>query len=736
MMLKNLQISSWRAQVWLVGLAVALFALSAGAQPLAPSGYTGVINTPTALTMKSGSMGLALTNSIPEFHALYPGVGGFGGLNLGFGLVEGLEAVGRLTFNGDLNCDTYLAGCQSSTRDLSVGGKYQLPLEKIFGATIANNGYLRPDLAVGITDYGGAATLYRQKYVVGSLTSGPVVLSAGTASSIDSSHGGGLINGKFGSAILKLTDHFSLLAETDTRERRAGISWSHRITGNADLHLAASKKFTHHTDQQASQATVGQTYYFGRGDKESAAQPLDTRPWPTVPLAASQPQPPPPEPRPEPEPTSDHDKARALAEVFSQNGFSDVDVGKTPSGWIVRAEPRVWRQNRLDAFGAAMASFMLAARKVNISDASQLSIAVTFMGQSVGGMSVGGPFSALDCIKDYLKGNDLCMGARALSFHYEQERLPDFAQVQWLIRGEHSKRFMPQFEISPAASYTAGTEFGLFDYSIGTTLGWEVPLARGLFWQGFRARLITESDDFKDKNSYFRRVGMGEASRPGANLLGYQQRLLPSVFPRLWGQLMKGDLGYKTSGQQFNGYWASEDGKYRMTWVRGEWHNPEMVQVRRPNILNLGVRPFDSNFQVTYATGRFHNNDTGHRISTSFSFDDYGLQFFWRKTGPSDILPNRNAYMGFSLTLPLGPKQALTLGPTTWRLRDRWEVGVETKVGQKDNYIEPFYGAYPGIRHSLDTDVFDFNRNDVPLMEANAYRLRVTAREVYQAAQK
>jgi len=92
--------------------------------------------------------------------------------------------------------------------------------------------------------------------------------------------------------------------------------------------------------------------------------------------------------------------------------------------------------------------------------------------------------------------------------------------------------------------------------------------------------------------------------------------------------------------------------------------------------------------------------------------------------------------MGFSLPLPLGPKQALALGPTTWRLRDRWEVGVETKVGQKDNYIEPFYGAYPGIRHSLDTDVFDFNRNDVPLMEANAYRLRVTAREVYQAAQK
>ncbi len=734
MMFRIHQKLSCRALFWLGFILMSCGVGRLEAQPLAPSGYTGAINTPTALSMRPGSMGLALTNSIPEFHAQFPGVGGFGGINLGFGLVEGLEAVGRLTFNGDLNCDLYYAGCKSSTRDLSVGGKYQFPLERLLGSTLANNPYLKPDLAIGITDYGGAATMYRQKYVVGSLSSGPIVLSAGTASSIDSGHGGGLINGKFGSAIVKLTDHLSLLAETDTRERRAGVSWTQRLTGNADLHLAASKKFTHHTYQQTTQATVGLTYYFGRADKASAATPLDTRPWPVAPPAL--PKPPESTPPPGPDPISNAEKARTLAEVFSKSGFSDIAVGKTPSGWLVRAEPRLWRQNRLDAYGAGMAAFMLAARKVDIHEASQLSVALTFMGQNVGAMSVGGPFSAIDCIKDYLKGNDLCMGARALTFHYEQERVPEFLQTEWLLANEHSKRFMPQFEISPAASYTAGTEYGLFDYSIGTTLGWEVPLGKGLFWQGFRARLITESDDFKDKNSYFRRVGMGEASRPGANLLGYQQRLLPSVFPRLWGQLMVGDLGYKTSGQQFNGYWASESGKYRLTWVRGEWHNPEMVQVRRPNILNFGVRPFDSNFQVTYATGRFHNNDTGHRLSTSFSFDDYGLQFFWRKTGPSDILPNRNAYMGFSLTLPLGPKEALALGPTTWRLRDRWEVGVETKVGQKDNYIEPFYGAYPGIRHSLDTDVFDFNRNDIPLMEANAYRLRVTAREVYAAAQK
>lgn len=130
MMFRIPQKLSCRALFWLGIIFMALAGVRLQAQPLSPSGYTGAINTPTALTMRPGSMGLALTNSIPEFHALYPDVGGFGGINLGFGLVEGLEAVGRLTFNGDLNCDTYYANCKSSTRDLSVGGKYQLPLER------------------------------------------------------------------------------------------------------------------------------------------------------------------------------------------------------------------------------------------------------------------------------------------------------------------------------------------------------------------------------------------------------------------------------------------------------------------------------------------------------------------------------------------------------------------------------------------------------------------------------
>ncbi|MDZ4161034.1 MAG: YjbH domain-containing protein, partial [Burkholderiales bacterium] len=137
---------------------------------LSPSGYTGAINTPTADVLPMGSATLALTNSIPEQAQRFKGSGGFGGLNLGFGLFPGLELVGRLAFDGDLQCNLFSgAACKGGTRDLSVGGKYQLPLTLPFNTR----------LAVGATDYGGAATNYRQAYGVATSTLGPVDVSLG-----------------------------------------------------------------------------------------------------------------------------------------------------------------------------------------------------------------------------------------------------------------------------------------------------------------------------------------------------------------------------------------------------------------------------------------------------------------------------------------------------------------------------------------------------------------------------
>jgi hypothetical protein len=80
---------------------------------LAPAGYSGAINTPTADVIRTGSAVLALSNSIPERRQLFPGHP-FGGFNLGLGLLPGLEVVGRLVFDGDLQCNQFdRPRCQS-----------------------------------------------------------------------------------------------------------------------------------------------------------------------------------------------------------------------------------------------------------------------------------------------------------------------------------------------------------------------------------------------------------------------------------------------------------------------------------------------------------------------------------------------------------------------------------------------------------------------------------------------
>ncbi len=725
------------------------------AEQLSATGYTGAINTPTAAVMAPGTLGMALTNSIPEKEREFSGLGYFGSINQGFGLFPGFEAVGRLTYDGFIRCDTYLGpiACPSTTRDLSMSAKYQLPL----GAYLPTIQGFDFKVAVGANDFGGAASHYTQKYGVATADNGRVTASLGWGKA---SAKYGLLHGAFGNISTRLTDQVALILENDTRETRTGVSYNTRISSNVDLTLAASKKLTHNTNEMPYQMTAGFTYYFGRAAREEArtprpladllppveltrtAQPAPSTATLPAPTAVVRPELPAvtghthsglignwlkdtfdksanPSASASVPNASDQEHAEAIAQNFQEMGFSDIHVGVTPQGWYIQAEPRLWRQDRMDAFGAALAAFALSP----IAEDRQLGLRLTFMGQEVAGLS-----SSMGCVQRYLQGDDICQYDKALKFYFDAEEMPGQRQVQWLVTQHHDARFKPRIELSPAASYVVGTEYGLWDYSLGMTYGWEVPLAKGLFWQGYNSKLLVQTANFEDKNNYFRRVGLGENTRTGANLMVYQTQLMP----RTWVQLAAGELGYRTQGNQVNAAWVNREGDLRATWVSGRWKDQVGQHELKPNLFNVGWRPFQNNFQLTFSKGQFLNNDKGHRIGAAFSYGENSLQFYWRKTGPSDILPNRNDFIGFTVSMPLGPAKSYELGPVTLRGRDRWDLGLETKVRQPDNYIEPGYGLFPGIRHSLDTDVFDYNRADEGILRIYGHKIRVVARDLLQ----
>ena len=693
-------------------LSAHLFLSTSASAQLAPSGYTGAINTPTADVLGYGQLVGSLSNTIPERGRAYPGVGWFGGSNLGFGLAPGVEAVGRLTYDGDAWCDQYNSACQTTTRDLSFGGKYQLP----FGQLPFNS-----RLAVGMSDYGGAATHYRQYYGVGTANLGPLEISAGTATATQ----GGLMHGKFGSVSLELTNNFRLLAESDTREKRVGFAYRLQVLPDLQLAFGSSRKVTNHTDQQRSQMTVSLTYALD-GKAKRTGQPAarisqnnaDAPAYVRSAQSVSSPS------LSNADIESASDKARAFASDFGnalvRAGFSEISVGKDGQLWHVRAEPRSWRKNRLDAMGVVMAHW----QKHSPYAEAPVAVTLTFLKNPVLQARTNA-----NCLYYFVNGVGACSESKPFAFKDNPMAMEaDLKHVLWFVENTATQFLRPDIELSPSASYTVGSEFGIYDYSVGLSTGVEVPLYKGLSWQGYHTRLLTETEDFKDPNHYFRRVGLGENTARGASMFTYTR----PVYNSLWVEAAHGALSSSTYGTTFNSVWTSPDSKWKLSATKGSYQqtmsygfeplNPAFITAR------YAVRP--GFWALSMTRGRFLNNDEGFQIMSSHTFGDNRIRFFYRKTGPGNFqTPYKRAFAGFSITLPIGPSQSYAIGPVTVRGRDQYPVGLETKVQEKDNYIEPGYGLYPTIRHGLSTDVGDYDRGDVASIEANLHRLIASIRE-------
>ncbi len=413
-------LSLCRAQrAFLIGstLLCQLFALPTAIAQLAPPGYTGAINTPTADVLGYGHLVGSMSNTIPERGRVYPGIGWFGGSNLGFGLAPGLEAVGRLTYDGNAWCDQYDNTCKTTTRDLSFGGKYQLPFGEL---------PLKSRFAVGMTDYGGAATLYRQYYGVGTANLGPLEISAGTATATQ----GGLMHGKFGSVSMPLVDNLRLIAESDTREKRLGFSYRLQVLPDLQVAFGSSRKLTNNTDQQRSQMTVSLTYAMDGAairNGQLAATPkkaLDSSApiyastvasFPAVPAATSV-------------EVDDSAKAIEFANSFASQleraGFSEISVGREGRLWHVRAEPRAWRKNRLDALGVVMAQWQSTSPYAD----APVAITLTFLKNPV----LQARTSQV-CLDYFVRGIGACTEGKPFAFKADPIAMQaDLDRVNWL----------------------------------------------------------------------------------------------------------------------------------------------------------------------------------------------------------------------------------------------------------------------------------------------------------------
>ncbi len=699
----------WRA----FPLAVTLFAavvpnVGAQTQPLlgqvSPGGYWGAINTPTADVIPTGEAGVALTSSNPELRRTNP-EGSFGSLNAGAGLLPGLEGVARLAYEGDLNCNLFdTSVCSGGLRDLSMSAKYQLPWRLP----------LDTRLAFGATDFGGAATRFRLAYGVATSSIGPVDLSLGYSRASSRT---ALIDGTFGSAAWRLTEHFTALIENDSQQWRGGVLFRHRLTDHLDLQLAASRKLTDPTSgQQAWQMTAAvQVALEGNPHRESVAADRFAAAWVTLQAG----------------PVGER-TANGLARAIEGAGFAHVKVlhrpasGTMPALWQIQAEPRRWRSNHLDAAGAGLATWLATQGP---SGADGVLLTLTYQRQPV--LHV---YTTAPCLRAWIRtdvptcegaASDLTLQDAGVFLSADLELPSALAERLQMRAGDAAqagadRAWMPQIELSAQSQTRIGTEYGLFDYSLAAEVGAEVALAPGLFGFGTFTFPISHSRRFDDDEVF----GKDRLAAVGfdAAMLSYWKPL-PH---RLALQASAGYLDRDHLGGQLDGRWVNASGRLRASAQAGLYRQEDSGVRRKPLLGSLRYSLLPGSWQVEATAGRFLNGDHGAQLASLHWRGDILVKFVYTNSqgAAGSALAARRELLGFTVSLPLGPRAAQPVGATWVRGPDRLAWTLKTKVGEKDNRLISGYAEAPTLRHGLDREVSDFDRNGAADLAARAGRVR------------
>jgi hypothetical protein len=684
---------------------------------ISPLGFVSAINTPVAGVLPMGSVALGLVNSNPEIAK--PRGGAFGSLSAGLGLLPGLEAYGRLSFAGDLQCNMYGANCPGR-RDLSVSAKYQLPWVLPLNTRVA----------AGMTDFGGAATNYRSKYLVATSDLGPVDVSLGYSQK-DSAQA--LLSGTFGSVVLRITDPWAVQYENDTQGHRFGTSYVHPLGPTTQLVASLSHQKPVQTGRPSTQLGLQLVMHLGQQQAhamQSATSqgpaPRSSAPWaaapaaPSTTIAAAATNAPtaPNAPNTTSVPSAPA-LAPSLAQQLQQAGFTQVQVTAHSSKLLhVQAEPTAWRQSRLQAMGMALQTVLNNAAHSNTATPTDpWLVTLTFQGQPVLSALTSAP-----CAAQFKAGYDTCGAQPSVQF-FSHPAIPEHLAQLVQVSPSVPTRRLPQFELGLGLRTSVGTEYGLADYSAAAELTAELPLAKGLALQATASTPISHSADFGPN-----RVFSDRRHRHTQ----FEQALISYWRPMgaLGLQATAGYINHTDRGGQLDAIWHSADGRWRASGLLGLYTRTEGVYVTdfAPTLGSLRYSVIPAQWQVEVTAGQFYNQDRGWHIASNHWMGDTRFKLYYRRTGVQDD-PRQpvRTFAGIEASFPLGPKASMAQVGITPFLRgaDRWSASLETKMGERDNLLTAGYGQVPKVRHGLTTDVTDHDRSGLVDLWADRDRMRL-----------
>lgn len=663
------------------------------AQALSPNGYSGLGLVPSAKTLRGGTSVLAHDPTVP-------GATITTGYNtqIGFGLMDNLELVGRLATNNQ-KCNMYQAGAcpANSYRDFSSSMKWSLPIEWLKQNNAA--------VALGATDFGGAATYFRSYYVVGTKSFEQVDVSLGQAK-----------RGDVGNSML----HGVLVSATWRPTNWAKVSVQ-KVGSNTSAHaLLQTPVFTDGSsawltfNQRISEAPVMDKSWIGWG----VSMPLDRagkQSLPT-PLEKAAPQ--------------TGNKALAnlkpsdLPDALKANGFYNPRIGTKANGQLtLELENTAYSWNILDAAGVAL-GVISSAYALEAKD-QEFELVLTTRG--IKQLKVTGEAK---CVGQWLSKGEVCskLAVQSLSQRSEDTAfLPSSLMnalggldesVNWSSGSAWS--FRPEIIISPTLVTTIGTEYGSFDGDMGANINAVIPLWSGAMIENNRVKPLGVG------TKQFEQGGLFYASRlkPATNRTLFHQLInLPALNTQ--ARLSAGTAYTVWDGRQIETSTQTDNGRHKLGFTEGTFKNDALAYNNERNYRLVNYR-FANNDQQTSVTevtqGKFWAGDKGFSINQRFWHGDTTLNIYLRRTRMTVSQP-LVSFAGIQFAIPFTPRENKSLEHLGVRGVSQWTYSLETKVLEKDNIITGGYGEVPKVGDSL-VMTFNRDRNSSRYYDTNLGRMK------------
>jgi hypothetical protein len=727
-----------------LGLAVS----AAHAQPstappvnigLSVQGYssTGVM-TPNAYTLPSGAIGLSYDRQMPGA----PDPDGYN-IQMGFGLLDNLEMVGRLATN-DLNCDMFEAGAcpPAIIRDFSGSLKWQLPMPASWSGL--------PRLAIGATDLGGAATYFRSYYGVASQRFDDVEISMGMASAKVPT---APLDGLFGSIYWQAASWLGLSAQAAGGEAwmsaqltapRAYTSWS------IQPYFSVTQRISDSTLTEKNWMGVGATMAFDLGlptlgpRNATAAGSSKGRSLGVLTVAAA--------------------PASQLVSSLEAAGFYKPMVQDSANGLWVRVNNTSYAWNLLDAAGAALGPVAAAygtETKPFVVEVSRRGIVLArlqgtsncahqFLTEGALGCSNGSPIRFVSAAGVSALAASAAADASVSSASGSGSSGLGLAQgLRDLVVGFFSAQaFRPEVTLSPSLITGVGTEHGALDHDVALNLNLSLPLWKGAYLDINRVLPTgSRSDDFRAGGTFydarfisatdrrmihqFLRLPLGDSLVKASYGSAYARPKSEGKSEFVFGIRSPSEIpATDWRGWQIEGSSQFYGGQFRLGISAGAFKNHEAALTavrldkrREPSLLSARLAPsFWPQSHTEIQGGTFWGGDRGYLITQRFWHGDTSFGVFFRRSRLSNTEP-LTSFAGFQIAIPLTPRVNRSFDLIQLQGTRQFKYSLETKVLEKDNALVKGLGVVPSLGESLE--VFsNRDRLGVEYLNRSIYRLR------------